>query len=152
MHKSFFYDISIPGVTLMNVLRPSTTTRDGMFRIWEWGGYVQSIGQRSRQLDFNARTGSGREASFQHVISMPLTSCLSKSQLSPAMVDSSRTCARFYRTAPACTLQKSTFVRCRVRLGGIRAASINVKHDLIDTPALKFCFAWTVLDDLYISR
>ena len=31
MHKSFFYDISIPGVTLMiNVPRPSTTTRDGM--------------------------------------------------------------------------------------------------------------------------
>ena len=63
--------------------------------IWEWGSYVQSIGQRSRQLDFKARTESGWEASFQRVISMPLTSCLSKSQLSPAMVDSSRTCAVF---------------------------------------------------------
>ena len=31
MHKSFFYDISIPGVTvMMNVPRPSTNTRDGM--------------------------------------------------------------------------------------------------------------------------
>ena len=157
MHKGFFYHISIPVVTLMiNVPRPSTTTRDRMFGIWEWGSYVQSIVQRSRQLYFKVRTGSAREASFQRVISMPLTSCLSKSQLSPTLLDSSQTCAHFYRMAPACTLQKSSFVWRRVRLGSIRAASINdVKRDSIDTPALKFgafCFAWTVMDDLYIGR
>ena len=54
-----------------------------------------------------------------------------------------------------CILQKSTVVQRQVKLGGARAASIDVvTHDLIKTPALKFGtfgFAWTILDDLYIG-
>ena len=41
-----------------------------------WLEPSQSLTQRSRYLDFKARTGSAREASFQRVISMPHTSWL----------------------------------------------------------------------------
>ena len=93
------------------------------------------------------------EASFQCVISMPLTSCLFQ-QTALSSHGRFKPDLRPFLYNGTCASRKSTFARQQVRLGVAGAASVNiVARDSIDTPAHKsgtFCFAWTVIDDLYI--
>jgi len=105
-------------------------------------------------LDFKARTGSAREATFQRVINMPLTSCLFQ-QAALSNHGRFKPDLRPFIWTGTCTSRKSTFGCRQVKLSVVQAAFVNViARNSIDTPVHKpgtFCFPWAVKDDLYID-